>query len=407
MKLIDRLKPGDITYKNFKRKLGVFLHEQNLILFCGIIIQTFLVLILVYRNQSVILDFFIASFIFYLIAAKLVKTHSHHVFLLILVFGFTFRFTVCINALLVNVHGSSAMFSQTYQHEYQVFKDISRFMIGHINKQFLIRVVIFLFEFLLLKVMFKIYENRKHFFIHYFWNLPIIYEFYYRPNLIVIFLFLFFLALYFAIYGRRFFSSIVLAVSFFFNFGIFPFFAFFYKKIKWWLILTLILSISLIFFAGYYKLLFSYMTTFQQIERGFFSLLSFLKIVIPSGQIVILFYYSLIITIVIYLIVKEIYIFDSIYYFLLTLLIINPNKEVGFISFLLSFVIIFPNMGVIYFSLFLFLKIFLAEQFFTGAQLEILNIITVLSLYLYHAKIFFTRLIHFYKSTLKDKANSS
>ncbi len=400
MKLIDKLNP-DRFLINAKKKFGVLFEEHNLVLFCGIIIQTFLVLILAFSNKNIILDFFVASFIFYLIAAKTVKKHSYEMFVLVLVFGFTFRFTICISSLLINVSNSSSIFSGNYHKEYQVFKDISVFMSGNINKQFLIRAVIFLFEFSLLRVLIKIYEDRKHFFIHYFWNIPIIYEFYYRPNLIVVFLFLFFLSLYLAIYKKRFLSSIALAFSFFFNFGVFPFFAFFYKKIKWWLVLTVVLSASLILFAGYYKLLFSYMTTFQEIERGFVSLLSMLKLIIPSTQIVMLFYYSLIISIVIYLIVKEVYIFDSIYFFLLTLLIINPNKEIGFISFIMSFIIIFPNMGVVYFSLFLFIKVFLAGTFLTAFQMQALNVITVLALYGYHVKILSHKVIYFYKHTLR------
>jgi hypothetical protein len=99
------------------------------------------------------------------------------------------------------------------------------------------------------------------------------------------------------------------------------------------------------------------------------------------------------------MIIKEVYIFDSIYAFLLTLILINPNKEFGFISFLLAFTIIFPNMGVIYFSLILFTKMFLFKPYFTETQNEIVSIIAVLVLYGYHIKIFFDLLIHFYKDS--------
>jgi hypothetical protein len=63
-------------------------------------------------------------------------------------------------------------------------------------------------------------------------------------------------------------------------------------------------------------------------------------------------------------------------------------------------------MGVIYFSLFLFVKIFLAGSFLTEDQVTVLNIITVLSLYLYHGRILIQRVIKFYKNTLREKADS-
>ena len=380
--------------------IELFFEEKNILLISGTTIIFLLLSILFLIPHPLVLNIFLGICFFYLLVVSIVRTHSHENFLLILSFGFAFRFIVSVSTLLLEPSIMRDIRFSVYLDEYQVFKDISGFIGGDILRLVLLKTLVFVVEFLLIRILINIYQARKHFFLHYLWNLPIIYEFYFRPNLIVVFLFLFFLALYFAINRRKFFTSLFLALSFFFNFGVFPFFAFFFKKIKWWLVVTLLLCLALIFIAGYYKLLFSYITTFQEIEKGFFSLMSILKAMIPQPQIIFLIYYSFIITVVIYLIIKEVYIFDSIYFFLLTLLLINPNKELGYVSFLMTFTVIFPNMGIVYYSLFLFIRLFLGKNYLNPAEIIIFNYLSAIALYAYHLKIFFNTVIRLYKKTL-------
>jgi hypothetical protein len=378
----------------------MFLSKKCYVLLSGVLILGFLLISLILTKDTAVFPLYIANCLLYLSAVKLLDKDSKDIMIYILVFGFLFRFSVSvIDILSYNPLDASGGLG-IYKEEYQVFKDISAYLGGDIIKLLGIRALVFLFEFGLISILFKIYKRRKHFFLHYFWNIPVIYEFYYKPNLIVVFLFFFFFALHLAMKKKRFLSSLSLGVSFFFNFGVFPFFSFFYKRLKWWLFFTCILSIAFVFFAGYFKILFSYMTTFQEVERGFFSILALLRYILPFPQLVLIIYYSLIISLVIYYLIKEIHIFDSIYAFLLALILINPNKEISFISFLLTFTVIFPNMGIVYFSLFLFIRVFLAKTFLDKWQLEVLNILAVTVLYVYHTRIFFQWLNALYKRIL-------
>jgi hypothetical protein len=57
-------------------------------------------------------------------------------------------------------------------------------------------------------------------------------------------------------------------------------------------------------------------------------------------------------------------------------------------------------MGIVYFSLFLFIRVFLAKTFLDKWQLEVLNILAVTVLYVYHTRIFFQWLNALYKRIL-------